>query len=267
MQMVRLMKSLRLLSLLPRNPREFYDRVSSIAEARWAARDERPSYSVHAEQSALHLLAGALGTDVTLLSCEARLVEIEAQVQRGKEQIPADAPFGAFHNSDYSLARFCYQLVRALQPRVIVETGVCYGVTSAYVLQALEVNGKGCLHSIDLPPLGKDASKHIGRLVPAPLRSRWTLHRGTTKRLLPPLLAELREIDMFIHDSLHTCRNMRFEFGAAWPALRPGGVLVSDDVEGNVAFQDLSALPDVALSVVIKEQSKESLFGVAVKRA
>lgn len=261
------MKSLRLLSLLPRKPREFYDRVASIAESRLEARLERPTYRARDESDALRSLVTALGAELGEHSDELQLADIQTQVRRGQEQIPSDAPFGTFHNGDFALARLCYQIVRAIKPQVIVETGVCYGVTSAFLLQAMEVNGTGHLHSIDLPPLGKDADKHVGRLIPASLRSRWTLHRGIAKRLLPPLLAQLGEIDMFVHDSLHTCQNMRMEFASAWPAMARGGVLIADDIEGNTAFQQLTALSDIALSLVMEEQAKGSLLGIAVKRA
>ncbi|MDP9159448.1 MAG: class I SAM-dependent methyltransferase [Acidobacteriota bacterium] len=260
------MKALRLLSLLPRNPGEFYDRISTIAESRLDAVRARPSYARH-DESADILLSSALGNSFSTYASDEALSQIEEDVRREQQRIPSNAPFGTFHNGDFALARLCYQIVRTIKPQIIIETGVCYGVTSAFLLQALQVNGRGHLHSVDLPPLGKDADQHVGRLVPVSLQKRWTLYRGTARRLLPSLLAKLGEINMFIHDSLHTCRNMRMEFSSAWPALARGGVLISDDIEGNSAFQELSALSDVSLSVVMEEQGKGSLLGVALKRA
>ena len=64
------------------------------------------------------------------------------------------------------------------------------------------------------------------------------LLRGSSRRRLPALLRDILEIDMFVHDSLHTETNMRFEFASAWPALRPSGILVSDDVSANRSFSD-----------------------------
>ena len=55
--------------------------------------------------------------------------------------------------------------------------------------------------------------------------------------MLPALLAEVGEIDLFFHDSLHTYANMSWEFEVAWPALRDGGLLVSDDVFWSSAFR------------------------------
>jgi predicted O-methyltransferase YrrM len=51
-------------------------------------------------------------------------------------------------------------------------------------------------------------------------------------------LAELGNIGVFIHDSLHTYEHMRWEFETAYPYLRTGGLLLSDDALWNGSFQD-----------------------------
>jgi predicted O-methyltransferase YrrM len=146
-----------------------------------------------------------------------------------------------------------YAVLRKLRPRVAVETGVCNGVSTAFVLLALAENGGGELHSIDLPEIaGEDyapgtfwdgkggavvpAGEEPGWMVPARLRERWHLVLGRSQVVLPPLLAELGTIDFFMHDSEHSEACMRFEFEAAWAALRDGGVLAADDVTANDAF-------------------------------
>jgi hypothetical protein len=157
-------------------------------------------------------------------------------------------------------------MTRAIRPSVVIETGVCYGVTSAYLLAALDANGEGHLYSIDLPPLGKNGEDYVGWLVPKELQKRWTLRRGASQRILGPLIAELGSVDIFIHDSLHTYKNMKHEFETAWPALRSGGVLIADDIEGNAAFLQLAQSKDLDRSIVIREKNKDALLGVAVKR-
>ena len=84
--------------------------------------------------------------------------------------------------------------------------------------------------------------RETGWLVPASLRSRWKLHLGDAQVLLPDLLPTLGPIDVFIHDSLHTYAHMMFEFQTAWPRLRAGGFLLSDDTDWNTAFQDFAEL-------------------------
>jgi hypothetical protein len=44
-------------------------------------------------------------------------------------------------------------------------------------------------------------------------------------------------IDVFVHDSMHTARNVRFEFDRAWPRPQEGGAAVVDDIERNPAFE------------------------------
>jgi predicted O-methyltransferase YrrM len=135
-----------------------------------------------------------------------------------------------------------YVAVRALVPECIVETGIANGVSSAYILLAIQKNGKGKLHSIELGdttllPTGAEP----GWLVPAWLRAPWQVHIGDTRQLLPPLLSQCRQVDMFIHDSLHTYDHMLWEYEAAYPALRSGGLLLSDDALWNGAFSDFAS--------------------------
>ena len=254
---------LRLLFLLPRRPGEFWDRASAIFSSRWEA-SRRVAYTTADSETSHTILSEALNTDFARNFSEPGLAEVRAQVSEMQASMSGGA-FRSICNGDSLLAGFCYSLARSLNPRQVVETGVCYGVTSAYILKAMQVNGEGHLDSVDIPPLGKDADAQVGRLIPGELRKRWTLHRGTSAQLLRPLLSKLSSVDMFVHDSLHTYQNMSDEFAAAWPILRPGGVLVSDDIQGNAAFRELAARPDVAAHVVLQEQGKDALFGVAVK--
>lgn len=262
------LKALQLPLLLAHEPSEFGDRLRAGIEIQWESLWARKvSYPALDAKVALESLRIGSCTSLASNVDEMPLALVEAKITEGQAQMPPEAPFGAFHNGDSLLGRVCYSVVRALQPDAVVETGVCYGVTSSYLLKALDTNGRGVLHSIDLPPLGKDGDRFVGWLIPSELRSRWNLHRGASRRLLQPLLGLVRPLDLFIHDSLHTYGNMRDEFALAWPALRPGGVLISDDIEGNAAFLELAQKPDVAQSVVIKEANKDSLLGVAVKRS
>jgi predicted O-methyltransferase YrrM len=154
-----------------------------------------------------------------------------------------------------------YAVLRKLRPRVAVETGVCNGVSTAFLLLALAENGVGELHSIDLPEIaGEDyepgtfwdgkggavipAGKESGWMVPDRLRARWRLVIGRSQDELPPLLERLGPIDFFMHDSEHSEACMRFEFEAAWGALREGGILAADDVAVNDAFAAFASAQD-----------------------
>jgi len=134
-----------------------------------------------------------------------------------------------------------YAAVRALAPQCIVETGIANGVSSLYLLLALHKNGSGCLHSIGLDdPAFLPPGERPGWLVPDWLRGRWHTHIGDSREILPALLAQLRSIDVFVHDSLHTYEHMMWEFNAAYAFVRRGGLIFSDDALWNNAFQDFA---------------------------
>jgi predicted O-methyltransferase YrrM len=51
---------------------------------------------------------------------------------------------------DYESGTALYVLVRIFKPEVVVETGVANGVSSSFILKALDQNSRGKLYSIDL---------------------------------------------------------------------------------------------------------------------
>jgi predicted O-methyltransferase YrrM len=196
--------------------------------------DIAPADDFHCQLSRL------LGEDCRSVLTSPGLAALEVQIEHRKAALSGTTPpFGPLHNGTRTLGRLCYAVCRILRPRTIVETGVAYGVTSAYILQALAENGNGRLHSVDLPPLAIDAEAYVGHLVPLILRERWDLRLGSATEILPLLLGQLETIDVFVHDSLHTYAHMKSEFALALSALRPGGVLIADDVESNRAFEEL----------------------------
>lgn len=145
--------------------------------------------------------------------------------------------FGGWGDGEPGLVRAVWCLTHHLRPVKVVETGVARGITSRFILEALAQSGAGHLWSIDLPPpRDRDLHAQIGLAVPEGLRDRWTYVRGSSRRRLGGLLAQLEEIDLFIHDSRHTERNLLFELNHAWGALKPGGAVVADDVDLNCGF-------------------------------
>jgi len=156
-------------------------------------------------------------------------------------------------NSPQGASRFLsiYLLLRAMKPKTVVETGVALGTSTSYILQALSDNGQGLLYSIDKPRLmymGENGllryvyipAKRHGYFIPEELRTRWKLIEGLSSEKLRPLLEDLGEIDFFLHDSGHTYENMTYEFNCAWPHIKAGGFLASDDIERNTAFYDFA---------------------------
>lgn len=251
-----------LLSLLPRRPYEFLDRVAGYADlALERLSGTAPSWKTVDWEEALRSLDDGTGRAAEILA-EPALGEVEERTRRLLGEIRASDAFSQRWAADSLLARLCYLACRLTTPETVVETGVAYGVSSAFILRALEQNGRGTLHSVDLPPLRREYERFWGVAVPDGHQERWRLHRGSSRRVLPGLLREAGPVDLFVHDSLHTRRNMRREFDIVWPNLRPGGILLADDVERNSAFADLR-LKNPSLWRVVRDRERDPLHGKA----
>ena len=174
--------------------------------------------------------------------------------------------FGGWDDGDARLCRLAWCLARHLRPERVVETGVGRGLTTRAVLEGLERNGAGHLWSVDLPPLlERRLAEETGAAVTAELRGRWTLIRGSSRHVLPRLLDELGHVGLFVHDSMHTTRNVTFELECVWPALAPGGVTLVDDVQRNRAFgRFIDARPNLG-AIVCAAEDGQALLGAVVK--
>jgi len=141
-----------------------------------------------------------------------------------------------------------YALVRLLQPRHVVEVGVSSGVSSAYMLEALERVGRGTLHSVDLPKLetpklargrhrypswALPPGRSSGWAVPFPLRGRWDLRLGDKRRVVPLLAEEEFPVDMFVYDVPHVEAEAAREFSAIDRRFRAGSVAIGDHGPGG----------------------------------
>lgn len=156
----------------------------------------------------------------------------------------------------YSSGRMLYNLVKKTRPNVVVETGVAKGVSTSYILAALNDNKKGRLISVDI-------LKDAGFLVDKDLKSRWDFKCGTSLEVLPQL--PVPHIDMFIHDSQHTYDTMMFEYQWAYPRLKKGGVLLSHDINKNDAFFDFAKEVDEEV-MFIRSSDRGFVMGAIVKK-
>ncbi len=250
--------------LLRRGPREFVDRLRVFAEIRADKRHARSAaYQPYRWEDALLELDRRFDGAIAEYSSDPALAALESTLHQTVGQLHTTAPFMNHLNADIALARACYLLCRAVKPRVVIETGVGYGVISSFILQALEINGRGCLHSIDLPPIWPGAERLVGALVPERLQPRWRLHKGPSCRLLPAVLAQAGQVDLFIHDSLHTYHNMRRELATVTPYLARPGVVVVDDANENAAFAEWAATTDPSFWLAVQQVEKRNLFGIA----
>ncbi len=258
-----LQKTRAALETLASSPAEALDRLEIFARGRWGKfKDERPSADVMRWEDVVSKLEIDVGWAIGSVLQESRLREIEADVKRRMGDL--STPLSTVLNADFRLARLCYSLCVVLTPEIVIETGVASGVSSTFILEALAENGTGHLHSVDLPPLAaREEEGVIGALIPDGVRGRWTLHRGSSRKVLPRLLDEVGEVQLFLHDSLHTRQVMAWEFATVTPSLARPWALVADDVHNNKAFDDWVAEVRPQFSAVVKEVEKPGHFGVA----
>jgi predicted O-methyltransferase YrrM len=174
--------------------------------------------------------------------------------------------YGGWDDADAAVGRALWCILAHSSPRVVVETGVARGLTTRVALEALERRGEGTLWSVDVPPLiARDLAAQTGAAVPDELRRRWKLVVGSSRRRLAGVLAQAGAVDVFVHDSMHTSRNIRFELETVWPALRTGGVAVVDDIGRNGAFAAFVATTPEARAIVARTDDGSALFGILHK--
>ncbi len=170
--------------------------------------------------------------------------------------------------TDYSIQEdsrlLLYALCRIIQPSIVVETGVAYGISSSYILHALKKNGKGTLYSIDDTFRPWETNKMIGAAIPNELRENWKLIIGKSSDKLKEISVSLKDIDIFLHDSLHTYKNMYFEFELMWPHIKKNGFLISDDISDNNAFVDFYSTKKIDPSL-LKNNEEKIFLGVLKK--
>ena len=166
---------------------------------------------------------------------------------------------GEYHSGSVSIedGKFLYYLIRLVEPKTVVQTGVSNGTSCAYITLALKHSGRGGkLYAIDIPNIYDPADesfhqeKVYGVIIPHGKTSGWLVSdalgdsfecwTGDAKKLLPKLFESVGEAGVFFHDSDHTYDHMWFEFETALPFMRPNGLIVADDIAWSSVTWDFA---------------------------
>lgn len=200
------------------------------------------------------LLVASFPTDLSaaqhhLDDARAALTEIRRRASDSRRAYPDE------YQIEEATATFLYAAVRITRPETVLETGVADGFSSASMLAAMEANGSGELHSIDV-------ASDVGVLIAD--RSRWHLHvvADGAPDACAAVIRSVPGIDLFLHDGNHELEYQRAEYDAAWAKLRPGGHLMSDDIDWSYAFLDFVEHHS-ARSAMLMDRRK--VFGVVAK--
>lgn len=132
-----------------------------------------------------------------------------------------------------------YFLARWKRPSVVVETGVAAGFSSAAILTALELNGRGQLLSSDFPYFRlEQPERFIGCLVDDRFRSTWRLEIKGDRANLPRLLQGAGKVDLFHYDSDKSHYGRRWAMRYVEPKLSSDALILMDDIQDNWYFKE-----------------------------
>jgi methyltransferase family protein len=261
-------RGIRVFGAFARDPIEAYERARDQIAERREQHDEPPSYAPDERWS--ETLRELIGARAGEADPDAEFDGVWRDVERAFEELRLPfgrATFGGWDDGDPALARAAWSVVRRLRPSVMVETGVGRGVTTRVILEAMARNDHGHLWSIDVPPLlERSLADETAAVVPATTTNRWTFVRGSSRRRLPALLDQVGHVDVFLHDSFHTARNLLFEWEKAFSRLRRPGALLADDVHRNVALAEFTREHSTLEPVVCRHDDGVGLFAVLVAR-
>ena len=133
-----------------------------------------------------------------------------------------------------------YFLVRHLQPKVVLETGVAAGFSSLAILSALEKNGAGHLFSSDFPYFRiAEADSKIGAAVSLELKDRWSLRIEGDRVNLPLFASRIEKINLFHYDSDKSYVGREFALKTFETHLKSDSIIIFDDIQDNSHFYDL----------------------------
>jgi len=258
--------SVRAIGAIARDPAEGIERVRERLAERWDLRTSLPRYSASPDwESSLHQRLGCPWpcpfTDVFL--------DLWSNLTRSMRSRGLDlgqGAYGGWDDGDSSFARAAWCLTVHLRPRTVIETGVARGLTTRCVLEAIERNGHGHLWSIDLAPLIETSlAFETAAAVDESSRSAWTFVVGSSRRRLPSLVRKVGEVDIFVHDSMHTTRNVDFELDRVWPSVPSGGYVVVDDIDLNRSFDRLLKNRATQFDAVVAHSDRGGVFAIAQK--
>lgn len=131
-----------------------------------------------------------------------------------------------------------YHLAEHIGALRVIETGVAYGWSSLALLLSITNRQGSHLISTDMPYSDRQNDQYVGCVVPDSLRSNWTLIRLPDRAALPQALQQMPVIDLVHYDSDKSYNGRMWAYPRLWAALRPGGILISDDIQDNQGFHD-----------------------------
>ena len=123
--------------------------------------------------------------------------------------------------------RYIQQLIREQKPKVTLEIGCAFGVSSLFICEALrDVGGTKHIMIDTWPEASRVATAHLDK---AGFGGLYELHLRRSFEALPELLANGVKIDFALIDGMHTFDYVLVDFFLVDKILKPGGIVLMDD--------------------------------------
>lgn len=206
---------------------------------------------------------------VALKWCEKNAVSTQEallQITKKKNHIPLNDIYVDVFNYANKQERTCpskmggsanleliYYIIDFFKSKKIIETGVAYGWSTLAILLSISKRDGAKLISIDMPYPGLNNSKYVGCVIKDALKDKWHLIRDADKYALTKALGQFAQVDLCHYDSDKYYSGRMWAYLKMWKALKKGGVLISDDIENNLAFKEFSDSVDRKPIIVAKE--------------
>lgn len=137
------------------------------------------------------------------------------------EPIGDDYLDGIFNLVDTAIYyRFVWHLVRRMKPELVVELGVERGRCTAHIA------AHGCkVLAVDCDPKDEDLTPVLKRYPKIDFRRDLSTQRA--------IIDEVKDqsVDICLFDSDHSCYTVMSEYGVWFQKMKPGGVMLFDDIE------------------------------------
>ena len=164
---------------------------------------------------------------------------LEAIVASGQVVLPSGDCLAVSSQINPACGAMLQKVILEVSPKVAVEVGLAYGVSTLYILDALREVGGQKLIGIDPSQNGQWKGGGLHNLELAGYRGMYEFHENTSQLVLPGLVGRGERVGFGFIDGWHTFDHMLVDFFYIDQMLDIGGVVVFDDV-GYPALRRLS---------------------------
>lgn len=152
-------------------------------------------------------------------------------VSTGLTALPSGENVTVTSHIDEACGALIQKVIRMKRPRVGIEVGLAFGISTLYILEALKETGGQKLIGMD-PAQYDDYWRGGGlhNVAASGYSDLYEFHENTSQQLLPELVGNGLKIDFAFIDGWHTFDHTLIDFFYIDQMMNVGGVVVFDDV-------------------------------------